>query len=120
MSSTYDIGIGRCSAIEGDVVVVRLDSLIAKRLAPASAWNRSGTSVLRLARALCSVRRPPCVDAELFLDSTKLAVAAPAELDLFGNGTFERVDLRVILTSMTPVASAAPSGVRLTFPWRGR
>jgi hypothetical protein len=120
MSGCYDIGIGRCCALEGDVVFARLDSLIAKRLAPESAWNRSGISVLRLPRALCSARRPPRVDEELFLDSMKLEHTAPAELDPFGNGKFEGVDLRVILAAMTPITAAPAAGAKLAFPRRGR
>jgi hypothetical protein len=110
------MGIGRCCAIEGGGVFARLDSLIAKRLAPESAWNRSGGSVLRLPpRALCSVRRPPRVDEELFLDSMKLEHAAPAELDLLGNGKFEGGGLRVILAAMTPTAAAPAPGAQLVF-----
>jgi hypothetical protein len=120
MTMIYDIGIGRCSAIEGDLIFVRLDALIAKRIAPESPWNRSGTSVLRLRRDLCSERRPPSVGEELFLDSATLTRAAPAEFDLLGNGRFRDVDLRIVLTSMTPIASAPlPSG-KLAFPRRGR
>lgn len=120
MTPVYDIGIGRCSAIEGDMVFVRLDSLIAKRLAPESAWNRSGISVLRLSRSLCSKQRPPLVGEEAFVESSTLASAALAELDILGNGRFQDVDLRIILTSMTPIAAAPAPWVKPAFPRRGR
>ena len=82
MNAPYDIGIGRCSLIEGDIVYVRLDALIAKRLAPESAWSRSGTSVLRFRRAICSRQRPPEVGAEVYLSSEALDRSVPGEIDV--------------------------------------
>jgi hypothetical protein len=122
MSQTYDIGIGRCSGIEGELVYVRLDSLIAKRLAPDAPWNRSGISVLRCHRKYCSPQRPPTIDEELFLASTALSRPARAEIDISGNGTYRAIDLNVILTSMTPVSPAPASvpGAKLAFPRRTR
>lgn len=120
MSSSYDIGIGRCSAIEGDVVYVRLDALIAKRLAPESAWNRSGTSVLRCRRAICSQHRPPAVGEEVYLDSQALTRSAPGEIDVLGNDKFVAVDLRIILAAMSPIAAARTPTVKLPFPRRDK
>jgi len=117
---TYDIGIGRCSEADGETVYVRLDALIAKRLAPESAWNRSGTSVLRFPRAYCSELRPPKAGEECYLDAAALSRAAPAELDLFGNERFTNVDLRVILTSMAPIGAAPTPATKLSFPRRSK
>jgi len=120
MKPAYDIGVGRCSEIEGELVYVRLDALIAKRLAPESPWNRSGTSVLRCLRAYCSKQRPPKAGEECYLDSAVLARETPAELDVLGNGRFNNVDLRIILTAMAPISAAPRPAVRLAFPRRGK
>lgn len=115
MSTQYDIGVGRCSAIEGDTVYVRLDALIAKRLAPESPWNRSGTSVLRCNRKYCSDKRPPKVDEELYFDSGALARHPRAEMDTAGDGMFRAVDLTMILKSMTPVGPAPSPSSKSSF-----
>jgi hypothetical protein len=120
MNAPFDIGVGRCSEVAGDMVYVRLDALIAKRLAPDSAWNRSGTSILRCQRAYCSERRPPKAGEECYLDSAALARAAPAEIDLLGDNRFAKIDLRTILASMTPVSAAPAPFVKLTYPRRGK
>ena len=120
MSASYDIGIGRCSAVEGDLIYVRLDALIAKRLAPQAPWNRSGTSVLRCRRTVCSEQRPPRVGEEVYLDSAALADATPAEIDVQGNDKFRPVDLRIILTAMSPVSAAPLPSVKLVFPRRAK
>jgi hypothetical protein len=109
---TYDIGIGRCSDISDDAVVVRLDSVMVKKLTPDQPWRRSGTSVLRCDRKLCSRHRPPQVDQELYLDSGALARSAPALLDLDGDGKFRKVDLNVILDDLDPAPAPAPQTKR--------
>ena len=106
MTPAYDIGVGRCSEIEGDMVYVRLDALIAKRLAPGAPWNRSGTSVLRCNRKFCSERRPPVISEEVYLDAATLVREAPGEIDVLGSGNFRPVDLRIILNTMTPLLAA--------------
>lgn len=120
MSSAYDIGVGRCSAIDGTMVYVRLDALIAKRLAPDAPWNRSGTSVLRCPIKFCSQRKPPMAGDELYLDSAALDRAAPAEIDVHGNDKFRAVDLRIILTAMAPIRAAPTPSVKLIFPRRSK
>jgi hypothetical protein len=104
----YDIGMGRCSEIAGDSVVVKLDSVIVKKLTPEQPWRKSGTSLLRFDRKLCSVKRPPQVDQEVYLDSAALLRKAPASLDLDGNGTLRQVDLRVILDGLDPLPAPTP------------
>ena len=120
MNAPYDIGIGNCSAIEGDIVYVRLDALIAKRLAPDSAWSRSGTSVLRFRRTICSQQRPPHVGEEVYLSSEALLRSVPGEIDVLGNNKFEAVDLRIILTAMSPISAARTPSVKLAFPRRSK
>ena len=120
MNHAYDIGIGRCRSIDGDLVYVLLDSLIAKRLAPSSAWNRSGTSILRCRRAICSQKRPVFVGAEVYLASEALQRSVAGEIDVFGNNQFDAVDLRIILTSMSPIAPAAAPNSKLAFPRRSK
>jgi hypothetical protein len=103
----YDIGMGRCSEIADDSVVVKLDSVIVKKLTPDQPWRRSGTSLLRFDRKLCSVKRPPQLDQEVYLDSAALMRKAPASLDLDGNGAYRPVDLRVILDGLDPLPAQA-------------
>lgn len=104
----YDIGMGRCLEIAGDSVVVKLDSVIVKKLTPSQPWRKSGTSLLRFDRKLCSVKRPPQVDQEVYVDSAALARKAPASLDLDGNGAWGQVDLRVILEGLDPLPAPTP------------
>ena len=77
---TYDIGIGRCTEINDDTVVVKLESVMVKRLSPEHPWQRSGTSLLRLNRSLCSAVRPPERDSELYLDRAALSKRSMAAL----------------------------------------
>ena len=105
---SYDIGMGRCAEIAGDSVLVKLDSVIVKKLTPEQPWRKSGTSLLRFDRKLCSARRPPQLDQELYLDSAALTRKAPASLDLDGNGAFRPVDLRVILDGLDPLPAPSP------------
>jgi len=120
MTITFDIGVGRCSGIEGDIVYVRLDALIAKRLAPESAGNRSGASVLRCSTSYCSERRPPKSGDECYLDSAALARRAPAEIDILGDDRFMAIDLRTILTSMSPVNAAPAPALKHAVSRRGK
>jgi hypothetical protein len=120
MTASFDIGVGRCSEVAGDIVYVRLDALIAKRLAPQSIWNRSGTSILRCQRSYCSNRRPPKAGEECYLNSAALARVAPAEIDLLGDNRFIKIDLRTILESMTPISPAPAPIVKPTYPRRGK
>jgi hypothetical protein len=120
MNAPFDIGVGRCSEVAGDIVYVRLDALIAKRLAPQSTWNRSGTSILRCQRSYCSDRRPPKAGEECYLDSAALMRTAPAEIDLLGDNRFTRIDLGTILKAMTPISAAPAPIVKLVYPRRGK
>jgi hypothetical protein len=105
---SYDIGMGRCAEIAGDSVVVKLDSVMVKKLTPDQPWRKSGTSLLRFDRKLCSSKRPPTLDQELYLDSAALTRKAPASLDLDGNGALRQVDLRVILEGLDPLPAPNP------------
>ncbi|HUD41948.1 MAG TPA: hypothetical protein VMR06_08115 [Dokdonella sp.] len=106
---TYDIGIGSCIAINGEAVLVKLDSVMVKRLVPGSPWRKSGTSTLTLNRALCSPRRKPEVGSEVYLDRATLTRAAPGKLDLTGDGTLLPVDLRLLLDNLDPQPAPTPS-----------
>ena len=105
---TYDIGIGRCTEVDGDTVVVKLDSVMVKRLSPEQPWQRSGTSLLRLNRKLCSAARPPAPDRELYLDRAALSKRSIGALDLAGDGETISVDLRALLDGLDPQPSAGP------------
>ena len=120
MTAPFDIGVGRCCWVDSDVIHVRLDALIAKRLAPQSTWNRSGTSILRCQRSYCSDRRPPKVGEECYLDSAALARAAPAEIDLLGDNRFTQIDLGTILKSMTPIGAAPAPFVKSAYNRSGK
>lgn len=105
---SYDIGIGRCTEISDETVLVKLDSVMVKRLSPAHPWQRSGTSLLRLNRNLCSTTRPPEQDRELYIDRAALAKKSMAALDIAGNGATVSVDLRALLNDLDPQPSAGP------------
>jgi hypothetical protein len=105
---TYDIGIGRCTEVGEDTVVVKLESVMVKRLSPNHPWQRSGTSLLRLSRNLCSTTRPPQPDRELYVDRAALSKRAMAKLDLAGDGETISVDLRALLSDLDPQPSAGP------------
>ncbi|HSS07235.1 MAG TPA: hypothetical protein VLK83_08880 [Rhodanobacteraceae bacterium] len=111
----YDIGMGRCAEIAGEFVVVKLDSVIVKKLTPGQPWRKSGTSLLRFDRKLCSSKRPPMVDQELYLDSAALSRKAPASLDLDGNGEMRQVDLRVILEGLNPQPAPTPKAKQAVY-----
>ena len=105
---TYDIGIGRCAEVNDDTVVVKLESVMVKRLSPDQPWQRSGTSLLRLNRNLCSSTRPPERDRELYVSRAALSKRTMAALDVAGNGTTVSVDLRALLNDLDPQPSAGP------------
>jgi len=105
---TYDIGIGRCAELGDDTVLVRLDSVMVQRLSPGQPWQRSGTSLLRLKRSLCSTVRPPRPDSEVFLDRAAISKRAVATLDLAGDGETMSVDLRALLNDLDPQPSPGP------------
>lgn len=105
---TYDIGIGRCTEVANDTVLVKLDSVMVKRLSPQQPWQRSGTSLLRLNRNLCSALRPPEPDAEVYIDRAALSKRSMAALDLTGDGATVSVDLRALLNDLNPQPSAGP------------
>lgn len=106
----YDIGIGRCAEVNGDTVVVKLESVMVHRLSPDQPWRRSGTSLLRLNRKLCSSLRPPVPDEELFLDRAALSKRSMGSLDLAGDGNTISVDLRALLQDVDPQPSVGPNG----------
>ncbi len=106
---SYDIGIGRCAEMNADTVVVKLDSVMVQRLSPGHPWQRSGVSLLRLSRKLCSPTRPPQVEHELFVARAALAKRSMASLDLAGDGQTIQVDLRALLEGLDPKPSAGPS-----------
>lgn len=105
---TYDIGIGRCTEVGDDTVVVKLESVMVRRLSPDHPWQRSGTSLLRFNRNLCSATRPPQPDREVYIDRAALSKRSMAALDLAGNGSTISVDLRALLNDLDPQPSAGP------------
>ena len=106
---SYDIGIGSCIAIDGDTVLVKLDSVMVKRLVPTSPWRKSGTSTLTLDRALCSVQRKPAIGSEVYLDHAALTRTARGKLDLYGDGVLQPVDLSQLLDNLHPQPAPTPS-----------
>jgi hypothetical protein len=105
---SYDIGIGRCTEVHDDTVVVKLDSCMVERLEPGYPWQRPGTTTLRFKRNLCSTTRPPQPDREVFIARDALAKRALGQLDLAGNGATKSVDLRALLNNLDPRPSAGP------------
>jgi hypothetical protein len=105
---TYDIGIGRCTELGDETVVVKLESVMVERLQPGHPWQRSGTSLLRVKRSLCSATRPPQPDREVFIERAALSKRTMGTLDLAGNGATVSVDLRALLNNLDPQPSAGP------------
>lgn len=106
---SYDIGIGRCVQIDPTAVTVQIESAMLRRLAPQHPWQRSGITLLRLNRSICSLARPPEVGRELYLSRSALTKASKAELDLRGDGDFVAVDVRSLLVGLDPQPAAAVS-----------
>ena len=105
---SYDIGMGYCAEINEKSVLVKLDSVMVRKLSPDQPWRRSGTSLLRMDRKLCSAVRPPQLNQEVYIDSAALARKSAATLDLEGNGVGRPVDLRVILEGLDPLPAPTP------------
>ena len=91
---SYDIGIGRCAAIDANSIGVHLDSVMVSRLLPDQPWRKSGTSMLQISPKVCSSKRPPEVGAEVYLDRAALAKDSKASLDLAGDGVMISVNLQ--------------------------
>ena len=80
----------------------------------------TATDDLRFRRAICSRQRPPEVGAEVYLSSEALDRSVPGEIDVLGNNQFDAVDLRIILTAMSPISAARTPSVKLAFPRRSK
>lgn len=106
---SYDIGIGRCAAIDATSVGVHLDSVMVSRLLPDQPWRKSGTSLLQISPKVCSSKRPPEVGAEVYLDRAALAKDSKASLDLAGNGVMIAVNLQRLLKDLDPNPAPAPA-----------
>ena len=108
----YDIGIGICSLVEPAHVTVRLDNAMVSKLLPGRPWHRSGISVLRFDRRLCSARHAPAVGSEIYLEHDRIAAHAQATLDVDGTGAPERIDLGLLLVGMDPDPPAHAAAAR--------
>ncbi|MEO6076124.1 MAG: hypothetical protein ABIP56_04900 [Dokdonella sp.] len=106
---SYDIGIGKCAAIDATSVGVHLDSVMVSRLLPDQPWRKSGTSMLQISLKVCSSKRPPEVGAEVYLDRAALAKDSKASLDLAGDGVMIPVNLQRLLKDLDPNPAPAPA-----------
>lgn len=106
---SYDIGIGRCAAIDANSIGVHLDSVMVSRLLPDQPWRKSGTSMLQISPKVCSSKRPPEVGAEVYLDRAALAKDSKASLDLAGDGVMIPVNLQRLLKDLDPNPAPAPA-----------
>ena len=106
---SYDIGIGRCAAIDANSIGVHLDSVMVSRLLPDQPWRKSGTSLLQISPKVCSSKRPPEVGAEVYLDRAALAKDSKASLDLAGDGVMIPVNLQRLLKDLDPNPAPAPA-----------
>ncbi|MGB4859924.1 MAG: hypothetical protein WBP11_11435 [Dokdonella sp.] len=106
---SYDIGIGKCAAIDAISVGVHLDSVMVSRLLPDQPWRKSGTSMLQISPRVCSSKRPPEVGAEVYLDRAALAKDSKASLDLAGDGVMIPVNLQRLLKDLDPNPAPAPA-----------
>jgi hypothetical protein len=102
MQTMFDIAVGRCESIENKTVTVKLDSAIVSRLVPGHPWRTSGTSRLKLDIELCSLRSPPVVGAETFLQREALLRNPAASLDLLGDGNYTSVRLKSLGANTEP------------------
>lgn len=98
----YDIAIGRCTAVDADSVVVRIDGAMLVKLHPPYVFKGPTKALLKAARAICSKSRPPVVDAELYIDRDATLHHPEAFLDLNGDDSFVSVDLRALLDGLSP------------------
>jgi hypothetical protein len=106
---TFDIGMGRCTEITDDFVTVKLDSVLVHKWFPLEPWRRTGTSLLKFDRRLCSIERPPQLDQEIYINTESLKRKAVGSLDLDGSGANRMtVDLRAIMNGVDPMPSPPP------------
>lgn len=106
---SYDIGIGRCSAIDATSIGVQLDSVMVSRLLPGQPWRKTGTSLLQISPKVCSAKRPPEVGAEVYLDRAALAKDSKATLELSGDGKKIAVNLQKLLNDLNPDPAPPPA-----------
>lgn len=106
---SYDIGIGKCAAIDANSIGVHLDSVMVSRLLPDQPWRKSGTSLLQISPKVCSSKRPPEVGLEVYLDRAALAKDSKASLDLAGDGVMIAVNLQRLLKDLDPNPAPAPA-----------
>lgn len=106
---SYDIGIGKCAAIDANSIGVHLDSVMVSRLLPDQPWRKSGTSLLQISPKVCSSKRPPEVGLEVYLDRAALAKDSKASLDLAGDGVMIPVNLQRLLKDLDPNPAPAPA-----------
>ncbi|TKR33224.1 hypothetical protein FCE95_02630 [Luteimonas gilva] len=109
---SYDIGIGLCTAIDGQEVSVGLDSAMLSKLSPGASWRKSGTSSLRFDIRLCSTKRPLKVGDEVYLDSAAIEKKATAMLDMAGVAELVRVNLHELVRGMDPMPAPQPATKR--------
>jgi hypothetical protein len=105
---SFDVGMGRCTEMTEQTVTVQLDSVLVRKWFPGEPWRKTGTSLLRFDRKLCSETRPPKLDEEIYISTGALTQKSIASLDLRGNGAQTMVDLRAILKGLDPLPPPAP------------
>lgn len=109
ITMSYDIGIGRCAAIDATSIGVQLDSVMVSRLLPGQPWRKTGTSLLQISPKVCSAKRPPEVGAEVYLDRAALAKDSKATLELSGDGKKIAVNLQKLLNDLNPDPAPPPA-----------
>ncbi|UXI70233.1 hypothetical protein [Tahibacter amnicola] len=116
---TYDIGVGRCVSIDGDMVVAMIDSAVLMKLLPGQRWQRFGKSRLLLSPAACSRVRPPVVDQELFVDRAAIAAQQSASVDVEGDGVLCAVHLGALLENLDPQRCTVDKPKKRVWEYRG-
>ncbi|WP_257385062.1 hypothetical protein [Tahibacter caeni] len=117
---SFDIAIGRCVELGERFAVARLDGALLRKLRPAYAFVGQPGARLRVPLSVCSTRRPPVMDQELFLDYAKVAGGAEASLILLGQDDYTDTDIRLIASGMEPLPRPAPEPKQRFSDWTGR
>ena len=115
---SYDIAIGRCVAVDADVVIVRIEGAMLAKLDSTYRFHGPSKTLLKITREICSKTRPPKVDTELYIDHDATQSHPEAFLDVPGNGTYVPVNLAALLAGPAPgshpaAQTARPSDYRI-------
>lgn len=103
-------------SVDGNEVIVQLDTAMVSRLVSGHSWNRNGAIRLRFSPALCSASLPPQAGREAFLDRDAILRSPSGRFDLLGDGQYIMIRLKALAANTEP-QSLVPS---VTLTWSER